>query len=320
MKHQLSKITVRDTAEALRIAEAQIERPEATDGGPVFIQVRPQDIQERLELFQPRRPGYGTRELDTKYVGKLKTRIERKGEMDPVVVVKLKTVNPYTGKTDGTEWVVIDGHHRKAAYLKAKWNGTIKCEWFVGTAREAMDASLDRNEKIHLEVDQGDKGEAAWTRTLLDWNGKSWSTSKRDVVKLTGCGEGSVAEMRRVVKWHHNHRTGKEKHPTGEMLNTTLGPDLRVHSWNKVKQTKQGLTPKEWDANEAAAKMSRNLTLRMSNTLAEDPEVTARALWLYDRDMCPKLVQALQAHIRAELDDERSLESQAVNERSSDGD
>jgi hypothetical protein len=82
MKHQLSKITVSDTAKALRIAEAQIERPEASNGGPAYVQVKPQDIRERLELFQPRRPGWGTRTLETKHVTNLATRIERKGELD----------------------------------------------------------------------------------------------------------------------------------------------------------------------------------------------------------------------------------------------
>src|SRR6266404_7268148 len=110
MKHQLSKISVRDTAEALQVAEAQLERPEANGGGPVFVQVQPQDIRERLELFQPRRPGYGLRKVDTKHVNKLATRITRKGELDPVLVVKLKS----PASRRGHEWVVVDGHHRIA--------------------------------------------------------------------------------------------------------------------------------------------------------------------------------------------------------------
>jgi hypothetical protein len=59
MKHQLGKISARDTAEALQIAEAQLERPEINGAGPVYVQVRPQDIKERRELFQPRRLSFG---------------------------------------------------------------------------------------------------------------------------------------------------------------------------------------------------------------------------------------------------------------------
>ncbi|MBP0111339.1 ParB/RepB/Spo0J family partition protein [Bradyrhizobium vignae] len=304
MKHHLSKITPLETAKSLHAAETQLERPEVTNGSPVYVQVRPQDIRERLELFQPRRPGWGTRTLDTDYVNKLKTRITRKGELDPVLVVKL-----------GNDWIVVDGHHRLAAYQKLKRTEPIRCEWFAGTVREAMDASLSRNEKIHLEVDQGDKAEAAWTRTLLDWSGSGWSSSKADVVTLTGCGEGSVAQMRRAVKWHHNQRTGKERTPTGEKLYVRLGPDLRVHPWNKVKSVLNDITPKEWDLNEAAAKLARNLVMRMTTKLSEDPEVTAQALWLYNRDQYPKLVEAMQAYLRGQQEAERAEEDEAAYER-----
>ena len=297
MKHQLSKISVRDTAQALKIAEAQLERPE-TNGSPVFVQVRPQDIRTRLELFQPRRPGYGTRTVDTKHVNKLATRIARKGELDPVLVVKL-----------GREWVVVDGHHRIAAYLKLKRTEPIRCEWFAGTVREATDESLRRNEKAHLEIDQGDKAEEAWKRTLLGWG------SKAQVVNLTGCGEGTVAKMRRAVEWHRKQVSGAQRTPMGEKLRNALGDDLRVHSWNKVNGVLLDLTPKEWDMNDAAAKLARSLVTRMTTKLSEDPEVTARALWLYDRDMYPKLIEALQVYMREQQETERDAEDQAAYEK-----
>lgn len=303
MKHQLGKITANATAKALREAEAQLEKPEVTDGRPVYVDVKPDDIKERLELFQPRRPGYGLHTLDTKHVNKLKTRIERKGEIDPPLIVKL-----------WGQWIVVDGHHRLAAYRKLNHKAPIKCQWFAGSVRAAMDASLHRNEKIHLPIDQGDKAEAAWTRTVLDWNGKTWSSSKQEVVKLTGCGEGTVAQMRRVLKWHHKYMTGTERHPTGEKLYTALGRDLSQHSWSTVRRTLLDLSPHEQDANEAAAKLARALTTRLTDWPSRDPEVTAQALWLYDRDLCPKLVEALQARIEKETKQERDLEDQAAYE------
>ena len=300
MKHQLGKIRVCDTAEALKIAEIQLERPEATNGGPVFVQVRPQDIRERLELFQPRRPGWGTRDLDTNHVKKLAVRIERK-DMDPVLVVKL-----------GCEWVVVDGHHRLAAYRKLKHAEPIKCEWFVGTVREASDESLRRNEKTHLEVQQGDRHEEAWKRTLLGWGSKS------EVVKLTGCSDGMVAKMRRANKCHREFNKQLQKDADrlwGEKLRTQLGADLRAHTWSKVNGVLLDLTTKEWDANDAAARLANNMSLRLTNKLSEDPEVTARALWLYDRDLCPKLIEALQHHMREQQTEERDLEDQAAYEK-----
>ncbi|MBI5322736.1 ParB/RepB/Spo0J family partition protein [Bradyrhizobium sp.] len=297
MKHQLGKIRVSDTAKALRLAERQLKKPQ-TNGAPEFVQVKPQDIKTRVELFQPRRPGWGTRELDTKHVGKLATRIERKGELDPVLVVRL-----------GDQWVVVDGHHRVAAYLKKKRKAAIKCEWFAGTVREAMDAALARNEKTHLEVDQGDKHEAAWLRTLLDWDGDTWRTSKQAVVQLTGAGEGTVAQMRRCVRCHENYNKKEqstEDRLLGEKLHNKFGADLTRHTWSDVNRVRLDLTPKEWDINDAAAKLAKNLVTRMTTKLSDDPEVTARALWLYDRDMCPKLITALEAQIRKTEQDEKA--------------
>lgn len=313
MKHQLSKITVRDTAIAVKEAEARLERPEGADGRPVYVEVLPKDIRTRLELFQPRRPGYGLRELDTSNVNRLAQRIKRKGELDPVVVVKLETANPYTGELDGHEWVVVDGHHRIAAYLKAKWQGTIKCEWFAGTIREAVDESLRRNEIIHLPVQQGDKHEDAWKRVLLGWG------SKKDIVTLTGTSDGIVARMRRAVKWHHEQTTGKARTPMGEKLVTVLGADLRVHKWTEVNRVILDITPKEWSLDEAAAKLAGQLVRRMTNTLSNDPEVTARALWLYDQDLCPMLVEALRARIQAAKDDEEDGGYQGASEAPEDG-
>jgi hypothetical protein len=303
MKHQLGKITAHVTAEALREAETRLVKPDDNGGSPVYIELEPQSIKQRLELFQPRRPGYGLRTLDTNHVNALVTRIKRRGELDPPLVVKLETVNPYTGEVDGHEWVVVDGHHRLEAYRKAKHTGTIRCQWFGGSVRAAMDASVYRNEKVHLPIDQGDKAEAAWMRTLLDWNGKDWSSSKQQIVKLTGCGEGTVAVMRRMVKLHHNYRTGAHKHPMGERLYNRLGPDLSKHSWSKVNRVRLDLSPEQESKDDAAAKIARQLNSRMPILRTLDPEITARALWLYDRDLCPKLVAALQA-LSGEDDDE----------------
>jgi hypothetical protein len=303
MKHQLSKIRVIDTQRALREAEAQLVRPERNEGRPAFVHVPPQDIRERLELFQPRRPGWGTRTLETKHVNELAKRIKLKGDMDPVLIVKI-----------GNQWVVVDGHHRLAAYRKLKHTDPIKCQWFAGSARAAMDESLRRNEKTHLRVVQGDKAEAAWARTLMDWDGNSWRTSKKQVVTLTGCSEGVVAHMRRVVRWHHGHVTRQEQTPMGETLCQALGDDLRKHSWNKVHGVAVGLTPKQSNLNEAAAKLARNLTTRMTTKLSEDPEVTAHALWLYDRDLCPALLDALQRRIDKEAKGEQGDEDQAAYE------
>jgi hypothetical protein len=90
---------------------------------------------------------------------------------------------------------------------------------------------------------------------------------------------------------------------------------LRAHTWSNVNGALLDLTPKEWDMNDAAAKLARGLVTRMTTKLSDDPEVTARALWLYDRDLCPKLIAALQAYMRNEEEEERDLGDQAAYEK-----
>jgi hypothetical protein len=68
------------------------------------------------------------------------------------------------------------------------------------------------------------------------------------------------------------------------------------------------------DANEVAAKLAGQLTRRMTNLLSLDPEVTAQALWLYDPALCPKLVEALQAHMRSVEEAERADEEAMLSE------
>jgi uncharacterized protein YecA (UPF0149 family) len=294
MNHYLSKITANDAAQALRNAEAELVRPpEAPDGAPVFVDISAQSIKTRLELFQPKRPGWGTKEVDPDHVDRLIRRIKLKGELDPPLVLKL-----------GKDWVVVDGHHRVAAYVKLKHPSPIKCEWFAGSVREATDETLRRNEVVKLPISREDRYEEAWRRTLNGWGSKS------DVVKLTGTSEGIVARMRKAVKEHREQTTAK-----GKALRAKFGPDLGVHPWTKVNMEWLGMAPEEWSLGAAAATLARNINSRMTTLLSENPEVTARALWLYDRDLCPKLVDALQAHMRQQDEAEQAAEDEAAYDK-----
>jgi hypothetical protein len=300
MKHQLNKkITPYATAKALREAERQLVKPEGNGGGPVYVEVHPQDIKERLELFQPRRPGWGTRTLDAQHVKRLTKRIRQKGEIEPLLVVKL-----------GGEWIVVDGHHRTAAYRKLIWDEPIKCQWFAGGVREAMDAGMHRNERTHLPIDQGDKHEAAWTRTALDWDGNKWGSSKDDVANLTGCSPRTVGHMRQAVRHHHDYVHHGVASGLGERLSTALGPDLSRYSWNRVNIVRLNVTPEDRDLNWEAASLAKQLDKRMPILRSTDPELTAHALWIYSKDLCPGLVEALQARIEKEERRERNLAAQ----------
>src|ERR1035437_11176812 len=108
----------RQRAKAVKEAEVELKRPTA---GKATVELKPQEIFERTELFQPRGFFHGLSELDFDHVHKLAREIRIRGELEQLLVVKL----------DRT-WVCVDGHHRLEAYRKNKWRETIKCRWFEG--------------------------------------------------------------------------------------------------------------------------------------------------------------------------------------------
>jgi hypothetical protein len=75
-----------------------------------------------------------------------------------------------------------------------------------------------------------------------------------------------------------------------------------------------GYTPKQRDENEAAERLSSKLNKSMSILRTTDPDITAHALWLYDKDLCLALVDALQRRIEKETKGEQELEDQAAYE------
>jgi hypothetical protein len=268
-KHKLRKKdpNARQRLAAVKHAEAQLERPMT---GQSNAMLRPETIATRTELFQPRGFFHGMYELDNDHVKKLAREIRIKGELDPVLVVKL-----------GGDWVCVDGHHRLEAYRKNKWSGTIKCRWFAGDVRQAVDESIRRNSIVKLEVPQPDKLEEAWKRTVLKWG------SKADVVKLCGVSDGLVGMMRRVFAKYHATDEG------AETFRARLGKRIDEARWPDARNAYLGQEKKPFNAHEEAARLARSLHSRLHDRLSRDPEITARALALYDTQLPGRLWQWL---------------------------
>src|SRR5512144_469541 len=114
-------------------AERELKKPPS--GMLETVQISLSQITTRPELFQPR--GFVNGALDKTHVKKLARRIATKGELDPPLVVKI-----------GRKWICVDGHHRIAAYVDQRWQGhygTVRCHWFAGSVRDAVDESVRRN-------------------------------------------------------------------------------------------------------------------------------------------------------------------------------
>ena len=272
---------VKRTAKVLKEQMAIAERARSVKNRPAHgtVYLKPASIKMRPELFQVREFSYGLRNVDKDHVKKLERAIGTAGELDPPVVIKL-----------GREWVCVDGHHRIEAYKRtASWK-QIKCNWFGGTVREAVDESMLLNSKDRLNVPQPDRMEAAWKRVVLDMG------SKADIVKLCGVGEGSIAAMRRIKKAYEANDAG------GKLFRKRLSVKLDEATWVNARLTFAGVEAKEIDDEERAAKLARSLHSRMTNLLSRNPRVTARALRLYDSEL-PRAPTEAWAEQDTRLDD-----------------
>ncbi len=91
--------------------------------------------------------------------------------------------------------VVIDGHHRLAAYQAVGWKGKVQVEVHTCDRAEARLLALAENAKARLPMTQTAKANAAWALVC-----DAFDYSKRQIVEATGISNGTVAAMRRVKK------------------------------------------------------------------------------------------------------------------------
>jgi hypothetical protein len=280
------RVTAKVVMNALAQAEAEHERPPAHSRKPRVVRVDPKEVEFWLELFQPRKFREGLHEVNAEHVKELAGRILRKGELDPITVIKI-----------GGRWYCVDGHHRLAAYRAQKWKGPIKAEWFAGSLREAMDYSVERNEVAKLPIDNADKRDEAWRRVVMGWG------SKAAIVQKTGASDGTVAKMRRILAAY------EKQTEEGQRLKQQLGGDIRDCMWAPVQQAWDGYKPGDFNLEEAAGVLSRTIGKRLTNRLKQNIDVTALALWYYDAGMCAPLASALHRIVREKTNEQRALES-----------
>lgn len=107
-------------------------------------------------VFQPRILN-GNMEADYEHTHDLVGWLRSSGEpLDPILVIPV-----------GERFYVVDGHHRHAAYLTAKWKKRVPVEVFPGTLKDALAASGTMNSKNKLPMTTWCKREYAWRLVKL---------------------------------------------------------------------------------------------------------------------------------------------------------
>jgi hypothetical protein len=263
MAIRFPRFTAAKRQKALAEAEKDFARSDLKRGKRKYVPIRTSEIEERVELFQPREFSYGLRSVDPKWVKELARRIGIHGELDPVLVIRL-----------GKQWVCVDGHHRIAAYRLKNHKEPIKCEWFTGTPAEAVDESMRRNKKDTLPIPAADRSEEAWRRVLLS------TGSKKEISQACGVSSSLVASMRRA----------KRRYESDPEFAARVDRPLLETSWGVMLLAQGHIEEKEFDLEERAEKLARTIGNRLSSLLKLDPVVTAHALEKYDSLLPRKLM------------------------------
>lgn len=166
--------------------EARRELEEALNNGkpapsaeecPKGLHLR--DIREKRALFQHRTPQAYASETHIKELTKA-----------PLAGNTLDALTVFWGGNLG--WVLIDGHHRLAAYRKAGWSKVIPVQCFLGTLDQAIGHAGKANAGAKLMMSRSEKQGVAWRLVC-------GTTLSRAATVASSCvSDGVVAEMRRV--------------------------------------------------------------------------------------------------------------------------
>jgi ParB-like chromosome segregation protein Spo0J len=198
------------------------------------------------EVFQPR----GT---DERHINTLAQAVKEKGVVSPILVMQI-----------GSKTVVIDGHHRVAAYEKASRGAEVPVEYFEGTIDEAVLQAGRANSQAKLPMATKERQDFAWRLV------KAGRYSKAQIAEAAAVGSSQVATMRTIKKalgakadgcqsWWQARRMASGGSPTANMSQD------EIEEW------------KEEQAQRWADKLSRAL----GNKLAGNPEVASRALEIH---------------------------------------
>ena len=160
--------------------------------------LRPRDIASDPE-FRFRHTGN-----DKGHVRGLARTLRTSGELDPVLVwQEIDATGQPTGRL-----ILLDGHHRLAAYATAKPREGVPATVFHGSRAEAMLAAVRANSREQLPLTKNERMDAAWRLVRLPGE----RLKVKDIAGASGAGPRSVDNMRK--RWKTMIAAGKEA--TGE--------------------------------------------------------------------------------------------------------
>lgn len=182
-----------------------------------------QQIETRPDVFQFRHI-----DVDERHVAGLVKVLQNKQELEPLTLWE---------DPSGGSLVLIDGHHRLAAYEEFERKKKVPATIYNCDLDRARLLALEENTKTRLPLTQAERTDAAWRLVCLDG-----IYSKRQTVKATGVADGTIGKMRRTYK------------KLSEATDDSVLPDSWADALRELRATdRREFTPEEWDAFTAAA-------------------------------------------------------------------
>lgn len=200
-------------------------------------------------------------------------------------------LDPVTVWWSGTRWLVIDGHHRMAAYGRLRRDKDrplnvpkLPVVVFKGTLQEAITEAVRMNSRDKLNMSKAEKLERAWKLTVMDHPDEG-SMSRAEVSKATGVSEPTISNMRRELK-----------------RITTETPEVNPVelSWDEVKKGQKEAPDKDdkW-LDKQAKDWAKRLAKTFGKKMAVNPAITARAIEMYSEKLPVRLLESWREEVQA---------------------
>jgi len=219
-------------------------------------------ITQLPELFQPRG-------ISERHVSELVRAIKNNGVVDPVLVIQV-----------GPEAVLIDGHHRVAAYAAAGVTENIPVRYFEGTLDQAVLKAGQANSKAKLTMTSQERQDYAWRLELMG------HYSKAEIAEASGVSRSQVAIMRRVKR-----ALGDSAYDCPHWWQAT-----RVLKGHEVEAPLSDAELEQMKE-EKALRYADRLSKEFGTKLADNPEIAARALAIYFGRRFSELFDELRDHL-----------------------
>ncbi|MDG4885845.1 ParB N-terminal domain-containing protein [Mesorhizobium sp. WSM4887] len=187
----------------------------------------------------------------------------------------------------GDRWYVIDGHHRRHAYLRSGVHTAVPVKVFEGTLEEALAFAVEANSKDHLPMTLVEKLDRAWFLTVTT------DLSRERIRRSCSVADGTVKNMRKVREGLLGAGANQEH--------------LMSLTWQDARDELQGCAPKapvpDWRS-KMVSDYERRLRKTFGSQLFKNADILAEALVVLDKRFPAWLLEApaFSEHVAANLD------------------